>query len=169
MRSPFIIIRRHPYEEPYHLRLVITASNGVFAGTLEYYCKADDLAEIGRNLTVFPRTIEDTYSYELGSPRPDKFAFHFVLRADTLDSAGHCALHISMKNNREQPNDCSCSFSIRTEPGAINLLGRLLTTFGELKHRTLRWSETSGDLLINELDPDAETDPRQVTPPPPHL
>jgi hypothetical protein len=157
MNPAFIIIRRQPYEEPYHLRLVITASNGVFGGTLEYYCNALDLIDMGTKLMAFPASIGDSYSYELGSPRPeDRFAFHFVLRAYTMDSSGHCALHISLNNNRREPDDSSCSFSIRTEASAINRLGHLLKTFGKLKHRTLRWSEKSGDLLISDSEPGAD-------------
>ncbi len=87
MSPPFIIIRRHPYEEPYHLNLVITASNGVFAGTLEYYCNATDLTEMGSKLMSFPERIGDTYSYELGSPRPeDRFAFHLGQQNLWVDS-----------------------------------------------------------------------------------
>jgi hypothetical protein len=126
---------------------------------LEYYCNADDLTEMGSKLMAFPERIGDTYSYELGSPRSeDRFAFHFVLRAHTLDSAGRCALQISMNNNRQQPDDSSCSFSIRTEAAAINRLGRLLKTFGELKHTTLHWSETAGELLTGEPTTSAEAD-----------
>ncbi|MEN9600901.1 MAG: hypothetical protein RIS56_507 [Verrucomicrobiota bacterium] len=148
MKPPFIIIHRHPYEEPYHLNLVISASNGVMSGTLEYYCNAEDLGEVGGKLAVFPERKGDTYVYELGSPRPeDRFAFHFALRTSTLDSAGHCALQLTMNNNRPSPDDVSCSFSIRAEPAAINRLGRLLTAFGELMHSELRWSDTDGELI----------------------
>jgi hypothetical protein len=65
----------------------------------------------------------------------------------TLDSAGHCALQLTLNNNRPSPDDGSCSFSIRAEPAAINRLGRLLTAFGELKHSELRWSDTDGELM----------------------
>ena len=101
MKPPFIIIRRHPYEEPYHLNLVISASNGVMCGTLEYYCNAADVGEMGGKLAAFPEKTGDTYLYELGSPRrEDRFAFHFAFRVLTLDSAGHCALQFTMNNNR---------------------------------------------------------------------
>lgn len=147
MKPPFIFIRRCPYEEPYHLNLVISASNGVVSGALEYYCNAKDLVEIGSKLVTFPANVDDSYAYELGSPRPeDRFAFHFSLRAVTLDSVGHCALQLKMNNNRPTPDDVSCSFSICIEPAAINRLGRLFTIFGELKHSELRWSDTGGEL-----------------------
>lgn len=148
MKPPFIIISRHPYEEPYALNLVISASNGMMRGTLGYYCDAEDLGKVGQELSVFPRGQEDSYLYELGSPRPEeRFAFHLALRVWTLDSAGHCALQIVMNNNQPPPADVSCTFSFRVEPAAINRLGRLLTRFGELRHAELRWSDTDGELM----------------------
>lgn len=45
------------------------------------------------------------------------------------------------------PDDCSCSFSMCVEPAAIDRVGRLLTTFGELRHSELRWSDTAGELI----------------------
>ena len=80
MSQPFISIRRQPYEEPYHLNLVISASNGVLIGSLEYYCSAGDLEKVGSKLAAFPERVGDSYFYKLGSPRPeDRFAFHLVL------------------------------------------------------------------------------------------
>ena len=157
MTPPFIIIRRYPYEEPYHLNLVISASNGAMSGTLEYYCNAEDLTKVGDRLAAFPRQKDDNYTYELGSPRPeDGFAFHFALRAVTLDTAGHCALQFTMNNNRPIPDDVSCSFSMCAEPAAINRLGRLLIEFGDLKHLELLWSDTVGKLLRDREIPIAE-------------
>lgn len=156
MNPPFIVIHRHPYEEPYHLNLVISASNGEMRGTLEYYCNAADLKDVGSRLAAFPQKTEDSYVYELGTPRPeDQFAFHFAIRISSLDSAGHCALQLTMNNNRPSPDDLSCSFSIRAEPAAINRLGRLLTAFGDLKHSELRWSDTDGELILGKAS-DAE-------------
>ena len=147
MTPPFITLRRIPYEEPYHLCLVISASNGEYSGSLEYYCNAKDVAEVGNRLAAFPEMVGDDYTYELGSPRPeDRFAHHLILRVFTVDSAGHSALQIVMNNNRKPPDDCSCSFTIPAEVSAINRLGRLFKTFGELKHEMLRWSTTKGGL-----------------------
>lgn len=148
MRPPFIILRRQPYEEPYHLNLVVSAGNGTTGGTLEYYCNAEDVGKLGSRLAEFPKKRRDNYVYELGSPRQeDNFAFHFALRALTLDSAGHCALQIVMNNNLPPPDDLACSFSIRAEPAAVNRLGRLLREFGALKHLELRWSDSEGELV----------------------
>jgi len=69
MKTPGIILRRYPYEEPYHLNLVLTACNGVFGGRLEYYCNADDLATLGTVLTRFPRQTTDDTCTNLAPPK----------------------------------------------------------------------------------------------------
>lgn len=148
MKPPFITIRRKPYEEPYHLNLVISASNGVASGALEYYCNAEDLREIGGRLAGFPEKVDDVFVYEVGSPRPeDRFAHYLMLRVTALDYARRCVLQLTMNNNRPSPDDVSCSFSIRAETAAVNRLGRLLTVFGELNRLELRWSDTDGELV----------------------
>jgi hypothetical protein len=92
----------------------------------------------------FPKKIGDEYKYEIGSPNPkDRWAYHFVLRAITLDRSGHCALQIVMNNNRHQPPDeCYCSFSIKADPAAINRLGNLFLRFAKLQHSKFIWTET---------------------------
>lgn len=55
MKPIGIELIRYPYEEPYHLNLAFSATNGLFSGYLEYYCNADDLAEIGQALHTFPK------------------------------------------------------------------------------------------------------------------
>jgi hypothetical protein len=109
MSSSSIVIRRHPYEEPRHLNLVISATHGGFAGTLDYYCSATDLVEIGTRLMAFPERTGDNYVYERGSTHPeDRWAYYFSLRAFTVDSSGHCALQITMNNNASRPDACAC-------------------------------------------------------------
>ena len=46
----FIQITRHLYEEPYHLNLVIIASNGLAMGSLEFYLNTSALKDIGEAL-----------------------------------------------------------------------------------------------------------------------
>jgi hypothetical protein len=157
MARPFIVIRRFPYEEPYHLRLVISAGNGSFSGALEYYCNANDLAEVGSRLARFPIMIGDDYVYELGSPRPeDRFAFHLFLHVFTTDLRGACVLQIGMNNNLQAPDNGSCAFSICAEPSTINRLGDLLRTFAELKHMELHWSDVDGALFTDHQPPGHE-------------
>ncbi len=150
MNTTGIAIQRYPYEEPYHLNLAITASNGIFRGRLEYYCNTDDLQQMGAVLKRFPQQAPDEYVYQLGSANPeDRFAFYLALRVFTTDSLGHCALSITMNNNRLPPDRAATCFCMKAEASAINRLGELLVTFGQLGHRELIW-EASGEGHLNE-------------------
>ena len=152
MKTIGIQIKRVPYEEPYHVNLVFSASNAVFDGSLEYYCNASDLEDIGKALRSFPRKVPDAYSYEIGSSRPeDNFAYHFALHAYTTDNRGHCAIQVVIDNNQDRPDEGACRFSILAEPAAINRLGNLLMEFAKLKHHELNWTVSGdGDSLVGD-------------------
>src|SRR5271154_1719560 len=97
-------ITRFPYEEPYHLNLVIEASNGKMNGRLGYYCNANDLNNLGNQLIEFLGNGNEKIIYELGSEKPeDRFAFYFSLQVVSLDAAGHSAIRLRMNNNRKPP------------------------------------------------------------------
>ena len=148
MNAPGIRITRHPYEEPYHLNLHIKASNGRAQGSLEYYCNADDLKTLGRQLVDFTGTRSHEVVYELGSEKPsDRFAFFLSLRVKPLDSSGHCAVHIRLNNNQEPPSRELMEFSIMANVADLNRLGNLLIGFGRLQHGVLEWHVQDGSLI----------------------
>ena len=138
-----ITLRRIPYEEPYHIRLQFTATNGIFSGFLEYYCNVEELQKVGLALSSFPRYVNDEFRYEIGSTAPEtRWAYHFVLRAYTLNSRGNCAIEVIINNNQELPSTSSCTFSIMVDPAALNRLGKLYLLFADLKHNEFDWTET---------------------------
>jgi len=148
MTKPFLIVRRYPYEEPFHTHIEISASNGPFAGTTDVYCNVEDLAEIGNSLQQFPVRVGDEYRYEYGSENPvRRFHRYLSLRAYTTDAAGHCALQLRINNNTSEPNEGSCEFSIRAEAAAINRLGSLFERFSSLEHLELHWTLDDGELF----------------------
>jgi len=156
MQLPGIVVRRHPYEEPYHTQLEFTVSNGAFAGATDIYCNIDDLTKIGRGLRAFPSKVGDEYVYEYGTEDPSaKFYRHFVLRAYTIDGVGHCALQFAINLNQAEPEEGVCRFSMPVEPGALNRLGELFEVFAELRHLELQWSPTSGALYEHYQEPAA--------------
>jgi hypothetical protein len=141
MEVPKIIIRRYPYEEPYNTSLAITATNGVFGGSIDdIYCAVEQLGEIGRALEGFPKKIGDEYRYEYGSEDSAKAYRYFLLRAYTIDFAGHCALQIVMNTNRREPDEETVRFSIKAEPASLNKLGHFLRRFEKLEHLELCWT-----------------------------
>lgn len=141
--SNFIRIERIPYEEPYHVQLVWNASNGSVSSYFEYYDNADSLKEMAERLESFPRHSSDVFLYEIGSERPeDRFAYYFRLRVFTTDSRGSSAIQIRFCNNNELPYREIVEFCIKTEPAAINRLGKLFREFGKLEQDFMAWSET---------------------------
>ena len=149
MNSAYLIVRRLPYEEPYHTQLEIIASNGVFTGSTDIYCNVSDLSEIGGILQAFPKAIPDEYKYEYGSSDPAaRFYRHFVFRAYTVGSWGKCALQVSINQNQSEPEEGICLFSIPAEPSSINRLGDLFVAFAKLQHLEFKWIPNSDE---NEL------------------
>lgn len=148
MNTPGIRITRFPYEEPYHLNLLIEASNGRINGRLEYYCAADNLTTLGQGLADFTGARGQEVVYELGSERPeDRFAFFLSLRAEPLGLTGHCALHIHLNNNEKSIRKEVSELSIPADVADLNRLGNLLVSFGRLQHRVLEWHVQDGRLI----------------------
>jgi hypothetical protein len=46
----YIIAHRLPYEEPYHLHIQLSASNGAFSRVVDFYSNAGAISDIGRAL-----------------------------------------------------------------------------------------------------------------------
>ncbi|MEI7948104.1 MAG: hypothetical protein WCJ02_15490 [bacterium] len=151
--KPYLTIERFPYEEPYHLNLIMRASNDSQAGMLEIYSSPEQLNEIGKDLIDFPLSIGHVVLWELGSERPeDRFAHYMRFRAFALDSVGHTALHLRFCNNLDLPAKAISEFCITAEAAALNRLGKLLCDFALLKHKYLFWSPTEGDLYFNRKE-----------------
>lgn len=144
--EPKIIVKRHPFEEPYHLQLEFFVSNGSYSGHTDIYCNAEDLKTIGRALRNFPSKIDDEYRYELGSENPeDRWHLYFLMRAYTTDSVGHCAIQFAISINGDELNESSCRFSIAADAASINRLGVLFEKFSKLEEFEFEWSpELSG-------------------------
>jgi hypothetical protein len=151
--KPFIRITRYPYEEPHHLNLVMSASNGQLVGKLEFYLNADALAEWATEMEEFPRHARSVVLWELGSERPeDRFAFYFRMRLFTTDSLGHGAIQLRFNNNAVLPEREVSEFCIRSEAAQINRLGNLLRQYSKLNHQVLDWSLTEGALYESTQD-----------------
>lgn len=153
MKTPYIHIRRIPYEEPDNTQLEFRASNGTFAGVVYMYCNVDDLAEMATSLKSFPAQSVDEYAYEYGRDEPgDRMYRYFKLRFYTTDHAGHCAVQFSVNLREDAPEEGICVFSFRVEPAAIHRFGQLLENFHKLQHLELQWSPTGGALFEDYQD-----------------
>lgn len=143
--NSFIRITRYPYEEPYHLNLVVTASNGRQKGELEIYSNAEDLTLFASRLKGFPKQENDIALWELGSERPeDRFAFYFRLKVFQISANGRCAIEVRFCNNQEKPDGVLVEFSILAFPADLDRLARLLKQFSKLEQRVLEWIINDG-------------------------
>ena len=85
MHKPYLTVRRYPWdEEPINVEVQISASNGLFAGTVQVYCAAQDLAEMGSDLQKFPASVGDEYRFEIGSEDPAQPCSAYFLLRDYL-------------------------------------------------------------------------------------
>ncbi|MBT4867334.1 MAG: hypothetical protein HON53_19705 [Planctomycetaceae bacterium] len=143
--TSFLNITRIPYEEPHHVRLVVSAGNGSVQGEFEIYANAADLNDAAGALTGFPKTEDDTFVWELGSEdERDRFAFYFRLRVFQYFVAGGCAVELRFNNNRSPPDQQIIEFCIGAHPADLDRLGRLFKTFARLEDPTMEWTVHSG-------------------------
>jgi hypothetical protein len=155
--TSYIRLIRYPYEEPYHLDLGITASNGYARGRLQLYVGAQELAHWAEGIETFPVHARSVLLWQYGSERPeDRCACYFRMRVFTEDAQGHSAILFRFNNNADLPHRQISEFCIRTDPAPINRLGQLLREFAKLKHDVLEWSPTSGRLFESLEDPEQE-------------
>lgn len=162
---PHIRIIRYPYEEPFHINLVLEVCNGRSLARITYYMNAASLVEWANHLEVFPRDNNDVFLFEIGSERPeDRWAYYLRLRAFLKDAAGHSALHIRLNNNQDLPSREIAEFCLDAEPSQINRLGRLCREFGKLNHAVLDWWVQDGALYetIDDAQPSVAANATQA-------
>ena len=138
---PFIRITRHPYEEPYHVNLVVSAGNGILQGEIEIYANAEDLIAVANALSGFPESEDDTYIWELGSENEqDRYAFYFRFRVFQTSANGKCAIELRFNNNQPAPAQRITEFCIESFPADLDRLGSLLKKFSRLEDSTMEWT-----------------------------
>lgn len=116
---PFVQITRRPYEEPYHLNLLVVASNGRSRGELEIYANVEDLQLVAARLRRAMEAVDGNPVWELGSERPElRFAFYYCWRVLRLSPTGRCALVLRFNNNHESPEREITEFSIPVLPAS---------------------------------------------------
>jgi len=141
----FLKITRHPYEEPYHIHLVVSAGNESTQSVFEIYANASDLKNAATALNGFPRSDRDSFVWKLGSENErDRFAFHFRLRVFQVSLNGHCAIELRFNNNEKPPNQQIVEFCIPAYPADLDRLGRMLDGFSRLEDLEMEWTVHSG-------------------------
>ena len=137
---PFLNITRQPYEEPYHVNLLVSAGNQTTHAQFEIYANASDLNVAAESLIGFPKTDNDTFMWELGSEnKQDRFAFYFRLRVFPFSPTGCCAIEIRFNNNQQPPNQQIVEFCVEAYPSDLDRLGKMFKSFGRLEDLTMEW------------------------------
>lgn len=152
MEQPFLIIRRHPYEEPYLVELEFIISNGFFSSSIDdIYCTVEDIDQMGKTLKEFPKKVPDEYryEYEIGKPEDDYYRY-FSLKISTRNSVGDSFLQFQINIDPEEPGWAlyggMCKLYFPAEAAGINHLGRMLEQFRKLEYLELRWNAVNGKL-----------------------
>jgi len=150
--TPYIIVRRHPYEEPYVLQIEFLISNGNFSSKVDIYCNPEDLEKIGNSLKAFPAKIPDEYCYIYGSEDPNEKVYRFFrIKAYAIDAWGHCALQFAINYNNDEPDEGTSKFSIHPiDPAILSKLGDLFISFSRLSHLEFHWSPNGAQELFEK-------------------
>lgn len=136
----FLNITRQPYEEPYHLHLLVFAGNSTTLTRFEIYTTASDLNDVAESLVGFPRADNDTILWQLGSEDlHDHRAFYFRFRVFQFSHTGRCAIEIRFSSNREPPNQQIVEFCIQAYPSDLDRLGTMLKSFARMEDLTMEW------------------------------
>lgn len=141
----FLNITRQPYEEPYHLHLLVFAGNPTTLTRFEIYTTSSDLNDAAESLIGFPKSNADTFTWQLGSElEQDRFAFYFRVRVFQFSHTGRCAIEIRFSNNRKPPHQQIVEFCIEVDPSDVDRLSRMLKSFARMEDLTMEWSVPLG-------------------------
>lgn len=155
--TQYIRLVRYPYEEPHHLHLSMTVSNGRSRGQLDFYVSTQQLVSWADGMETFPLHARSVLLWEFGSERPeDRWAYYFRLRVFSVDAQGHSAIQFRFNNNAELPDREMVELCIRADPAAINRLGKLCRSFANMQHEVLEWSPGSERLFESIDSPEQE-------------
>jgi hypothetical protein len=138
--KPFVRLVRVPYEEPHHLNLIVSASNGRQRGEIEIYANAADLKVVAERLRRFPSQDAIQVLWELGSEEPEaRFAFYFRIRVFQRSASGRCAIEFYFNNNHEPPEREVGQLAFEVLPADLDRLAAALESFGNLQDTICEW------------------------------
>ncbi len=143
--NSFLNITRHPYEEPHHVNLVVSAGNASTQAEVEIYANASDLKDAAVALTGFPNNNEGKFLWELGSENEqDQFAFYFRLRVFQFSPNGRCGIELRFNNNQKPPDQQIVEFCIEAYPADLDRLGTMFDSFSRLENQKMEWTVHTG-------------------------
>ena len=137
MTTEYMSFERFLCDEAYwHVQ--VSASNGCFAGTQDFYVEPETLRKLGADFCEFPTSIKNEVCFQLGD-RIGNWAHFVLVRAFLFDSVGHSAIEFSVDNNSTPPHSAQATFFIYAEVASINRLGQQLQEWGIAPVEPLIW------------------------------
>jgi hypothetical protein len=137
MNDAVLSLARLPYDDS-ACRILLSASNGTFAGELEFYSDAPSLLDFAQRLIEFPRSASDEARLEVGE-QDGNSACYLLLRALVIDRAGHTAMEIVIDNHEQGHRHADATFFIPCEVASLNQLGRKICGWLEQPDNSLVW------------------------------
>jgi hypothetical protein len=137
VKPAFLSLRAFRYEEP-PLHLELSAGNGAYCGTQEFYCDVVHLEAFGTALLSFPRSLKDEARLEVGK-RERRWSHYVMLRAYVHDARGHTALEVELAANGRKLYGATAHFHIACEAASLNRLGFDLLAWSRNRSSPLEW------------------------------
>lgn len=116
----------------------IRLDNGINSTSIDFYGDAGTFNDFATELILFPKTIKDIVSYELGEIG-DNWAYYILLKVYCYEASGHSAIKVIVDNNGKAPHINKSEFYITTVPASINKLGKLLLNWNPKVDREIEW------------------------------
>lgn len=117
----------------------IDLTNGINSTCIDFYGYTDEFMNFAEGLCFFPKNIDSEIKYELGE-QGGIWAYYILLRVFCYEPNGHCAIHIKVDNNKEEPYKTQCEFYILTLPASINKLGQKLKNWNPINENEFEWT-----------------------------
>ncbi|MES2707668.1 MAG: hypothetical protein V4726_13830 [Verrucomicrobiota bacterium] len=137
MNEPGISLRRFGYDDECW-KVEVTASNGRFAATFDFYTHPMELAPFAEALLTFPRDVHDEAKFEQGAHSSEP-AYHLLIRSFLYDGPGHSAIEFAVHDHPARRFTPSAHFYVPAEAAAINRLGQKLLRWLQCADEPLSW------------------------------
>jgi hypothetical protein len=134
------VIREPDEDQLFRYRIIL--SNGLASASLDFWGYSNSFKDFAKELIDFPKTNQDTVTYQLGNDRSDEqpnSAYYLLLKAFCTDAAGHTAIKVVVDNHQEGSDYQRSQFYIKSEPNSLNQLGKKLEAWDPTNVKELNW------------------------------
>jgi hypothetical protein len=91
------------------IKFNIIIENSLCRTSLDFYGYVDDFKTFGKELSEFPKSVNDVVLFQLGEDNR-KWAYYMNVKAFCYEASGHSALQVVVDNFGENVKDTGLSF-----------------------------------------------------------